>query len=305
MEDLHEILQLWSIRLACLRRLGFYAIMSSESSALFSALGAPYTRPLVHTSDETFFNSVYPFHLVQLWALSPLFVGGDRFLVIRQLREVAHGCKHDYRRTKNTVWKENLISTMLILANILLDMQEYAQVERILRAVKEESKDVASMTYLFLFYLDMGNVERASSLLDGLADMPQGKDQQKALKRILQLAHGQVVAGEDQLDLSEDSEDLVGQNNLAVSCLYSGRIGHVRIDFPALDRSDQTTNRASSYSKLRAVGRLRRSSTRRLAYRTWLHFKNCRVAISLRTSSACFEKLASTRARVFDLIVCV
>ena len=211
--------------------------MSSESSGLFSTLGQPYALPVPSSSVEPFFNSVYPFHLIQLWAISPLSAGGDRFLVIKQLREVTHGCKSEFWRTKEAEWKAALISTMLILANILLDMQEYGQVSRILEAMLQDSPNLETLTYAFLFHLDMGDTERASKLLDELSQGPAGKDRHVVLQRTLQLAQGQWTDASQQEakehGIGNSLDDFVYQNNLAVSSLYSGRLRQVSPSCPS------------------------------------------------------------------------
>lgn len=226
-EAVRSALHLWSIRFGCLRRLGFYSIMASESAGLFSTLGTPFHSPLpAYNPDKPTLNQTYNLHLLQLWAISPLFVGGDRFLVIKQLREVMHGCKYEFWRTQQHTWKDGVLSTSLILANLCLDMQEYEQVDRILAAILAQNKDIDTLTHSILFYLDMGDIVRAQQMLDELLTLPEGKTRRALLDRILLLARDEQT-GTEEASLSEEPDSLVGQNNAAVSCLYSGRIREV------------------------------------------------------------------------------
>lgn len=202
--------------------------MASESTALFNTLGLPYSVPFrAYNADEALFNPVYTLPLLQLWAICPLFVGGDRFLVIKQLREVMQGCKYEYWRTNKSQWKHGLISTLLVLVNILLDMQEFEQVARCLEAILVEQKTIETVTYATLFYLDMGDVEKATAISQQMP-LPEGKVRLASLKKLLQLGRGAWKEVTDENYASTQEDSFILRNNAAVTCLYSGKIAQVR-----------------------------------------------------------------------------
>merc|ERR1712093_8974 len=245
LHNIHIILELWLTRFACLQKLHFLAILANESGALGALLPSSYTTPLrpytradsQDGSDDpeqstSFFHPVLPFSYILYRASLPLFLGGDQYLMLRHLREVAQGCRQEWWRGqgqgRDSAWQQRLLSTQMMLANVLVVLHQHRKAVKLLRETRRQFPDSADLGQaLFLLLLEMGDVAAAQAVrkdLDGSSSASSSSDGAH-LDVLLLAAQGRwrdLEKGLPSEDIDE-SNDPRHTNNEAVAALYTGQ----------------------------------------------------------------------------------
>lgn len=259
-QSIHRILQLWVVRIQCLRKLagpGAKGILAHETDNLLECLPPFYPNPIPpYNAKERFFNSFIPFELILTYALLPvhLFAEGpplDGHLVLQRLQDILVGCKHEYWRTQDGIWVERIRRVGICMANVLVRMQEWEQATSVLQGLRSNegagggsnqgAREVQEA--LLLVYLEQSRLEEAAELLqtmdDKALDGDEARQRRKAtvdrLRILLLTAQGLPDEAESLSEQVYDrrrtdvSERALGDAcNLAACRLYAGKTAEVR-----------------------------------------------------------------------------
>lgn len=231
-EDIYAVLSLWALRLTCLRRIHHFSILASEANALFSQLPPCFDLPGTPSSHANYpvFDVRIPFDITLLKAALPSYLGGDLYLALQSLQEIAYACKLEFRRTQDSVWLDRLQVTALAIASVLIQLREIQQAVDLLEELFEATEDPQFLQALCLAALELGDLRTSEQVISKLESINSNKPVDVSTLRLMQkLCQGQWKEAEAfaRSNLEDVKGDYTRRVNLAVCCMYTGQVQEV------------------------------------------------------------------------------
>lgn len=190
--EVHDILMQWVTRFHCLRRLRLLQILAEEAQIVLNLLPTAFAGSSRQPS-KPYFVKYIPFQLLLFKATLPVNFNGDLQDVLADLQDLVIGCKHELRRTQESLWKDNLRTATMAAASVLVQMDAWSQAYRMLQTLAKLDDSDELLQAIVLLQLEIGDVSAAEATLTKSTAMTD--EMRGQLQFAVDMANGDVRKG--------------------------------------------------------------------------------------------------------------